>query len=466
MNIRNQIDGWIRSLRDRLLECASTWGRSLRNRLLGRDGNARRVERAFEAIAEGEGDVGLYFDATTGELRASRDEHGEDADRLPATGMAREGFFVGCAEVGRTAPAPQLVPASENSPRHLASPEPAVAETVEEKPHYVLFFDHRSGELCARGSEGDEDIDRLPATQMAREGFFAEGTDAVSGNPDDPMDAFSRNAPVLETDALAQRSVLVVGLGSGGSTVADLLARSGVGNFVLWDNDCLEVHNVARHICTRQDLGRRKVDAVRDHILSINPNAEVTTVHEDATAALDDLSAMVERVDCVVAGTDNNASRFAVNAAAIGASKPAYFGRAFTRACGGDVIQVLPHRETPCYACHVEGRPVEEEVSSERDAERVAYADKPVAVEPGLAVDIQPIANMIARLVVLRLCVDTDSSLVETAHELDAPYYLWANRRQENFAAWQPMQRSYRELAILRWYAIDVKKSPECMVCQ
>lgn len=73
---------------------------------------------------------------------------------------------------------------------------------------------------------------------------------------------------------------------------------------------------------------------------------------------------------------------------------------------------------------------------------------------------------MIARLVVLRLCVDTESSLVETAHELDAPYYLWANRRQENFAAWQPMQRSYRELAILRWYAIDVKKSPECMECQ
>lgn len=459
MNTRNQIDSWIHSLRDRLRERVSAWGRSLRERLLGRFGEARRVERAFESIAEGERDVGLYFDAATGELRASRDEHGEDADRLPATGMAREGFFVGGDEVACDAPALQLVPASGSS-------EPAVAESAEQKHDYVLFFDQRSGELCARGSADGEDGDRLPATQMAREGFFADEVDAVSGGPGSPMDTFSRNAPVLETDVLAQRSVLVVGLGSGGSTVADLLARSGVGNFVLWDNDCLEVHNVARHICTRQDLGRRKVDAVRDHILSINPNAEVTTVHEDATKAQDGLSAMVERVDCVVAGTDNNASRFAVNAAAIGASKPAYFGRAFTRACGGDVIQVLPRGEMPCYACHVEGRPVEEEVSSERDAQRVAYADKPVAVEPGLAVDIQPIANMIARLVVLRLCVDTESSLVETAHELDAPYYLWANRRQENFAAWQPMQRSYRELAILRWYAIDVKKSPECMECQ
>ena len=63
------------------------------------------------------------------------------------------------------------------------------------------------------------------------------------------MTLFARNAPVLETDALAAKRVLCVGLGSGGSTVADLLARSGVGRFVLWDNDSLEPHNVARHVC-------------------------------------------------------------------------------------------------------------------------------------------------------------------------------------------------------------------------
>lgn len=93
----------------------------------------------------------------------------------------------------------------------------------------------------------------------------------------------------------------------------------------------------------------------------------------------------------------------------------------------------------PCYACHAEGRMVDEEISSPRDAERLAYADKPTPIEPGLAVDIQPIANMIARLVVLRLCVGTNSSLVETAEELDAPLYLWANQRKENFANWGPM---------------------------
>ena len=56
--------------------------------------------------------------------------------------------------------------------------------------------------------------------------------------------------------------------------------------------------------------------------------------------------------------------------------KPALFGRAFTRAAGGDVIQVIPP-VTPCYCCHVAGRVVAEEVSSARDMARVAYADLP-----------------------------------------------------------------------------------------
>ena len=293
---------------------------------------------------------------------------------------------------------------------------------------------------------------------------------AVSGSKSaergcQPMTLFARNAPVLETDALSGKSVLCIGLGSGGSTIADLLARSGVGQFVLWDHDSLEPHNVARHICTQRDLGRPKVDAMRDHILSINPAAEVTPIHRDATKAAAELAEAVAGVDCVVVGTDNNASRFAINAAAISAAKPAYYGRAFTRACGGDVIQVLPGRNMPCYACHTERRMVEEEVSSARDAERSAYADRPTPIEPGLAVDIQPIANMVARLVVLRLCVGTGSSLTETADELDAPLYLWANQRKENFANWQPMERSYSRMAILRWYAIGLEKSPECMTC-
>lgn len=55
----------------------------------------KEVENALESIAQGQRDVGLYFHTATGELRTSRDDCRADADRLPATRMAREGFFAG-----------------------------------------------------------------------------------------------------------------------------------------------------------------------------------------------------------------------------------------------------------------------------------------------------------------------------------------------------------------------------------
>lgn len=49
---------------------------------------------------------------------------------------------------------------------------------------------------------------------------------------------------------IAQGKIGIVGCGSLGSTIADQLARSGYTNITLWDSDCLEAHNAARHICS------------------------------------------------------------------------------------------------------------------------------------------------------------------------------------------------------------------------
>lgn len=279
--------------------------------------------------------------------------------------------------------------------------------------------------------------------------------------------SFTRNLPILETSVLSSSSVLCIGLGSGGSPVVDQLARAGVGNFILWDMDRLEAHNLGRHLCTLRDIGRRKVYAVRDHIIAVNPMAAVECIDKEVLQSLDsnkELESAIERSDCVIVGTDNNASRFAINEVAWQHRKISLYGRAFTRAVGGDVIQVIP-TETPCYACHVATRVVEEEISSPRDADRIAYSDTVVPIEPGLIIDIHPIANMIARLALLRLCENSESSLKKVAEETRAPLYLWANRRENQFSNWLPMERSYDRLSILRWYAINVPKDKECMTC-
>ena len=63
----------------------------------------------------------------------------------------------------------------------------------------------------------------------------------------------------------------IVGCGSVGSAVAENLARCGVTDFVLWDFDIVEAHNVANQMFTQPDINRPKVEALRDILVNINP---------------------------------------------------------------------------------------------------------------------------------------------------------------------------------------------------
>lgn len=69
-------------------------------------------------------------------------------------------------------------------------------------------------------------------------------------------------------------SIHIIGCGSVGSTVAVLLARAGLTNLVLWDFDHVEPHNLANQMFRQQDVGKLKVEALRDILLEINPEAE------------------------------------------------------------------------------------------------------------------------------------------------------------------------------------------------
>ena len=89
---------------------------------------------------------------------------------------------------------------------------------------------------------------------------------------------FSRNTGILESDMLHNKCAFILGCGSVGSLVALELARTGIGKFVLVDNDILEYHNLCRHQCSISEVGEYKVDALKRRILEINPSAEVEPI--------------------------------------------------------------------------------------------------------------------------------------------------------------------------------------------
>ena len=81
-------------------------------------------------------------------------------------------------------------------------------------------------------------------------------------------------------EKLQNAHIAVFGVGGVGGYVVEALARSGVGKFDLIDNDTVALSNINRQIiATHSSVGKYKVDVMKERILDINPDAEVT-VHK------------------------------------------------------------------------------------------------------------------------------------------------------------------------------------------
>lgn len=66
----------------------------------------------------------------------------------------------------------------------------------------------------------------------------------------------------------------IVGCGSVGSTLAENLARCGITKMTFWDFDKVENHNIVNQMFTQKDVGKLKVEALKDIITDINPEAK------------------------------------------------------------------------------------------------------------------------------------------------------------------------------------------------
>lgn len=95
------------------------------------------------------------------------------------------------------------------------------------------------------------------------------------------LNQFSRTEMLIGEEGikkLTNSKIAIFGIGGVGSYVAEALARSGVGNFILVDNDKVTITNINRQIiATTKTIGQYKVDLMKQRILDINPEAEVET---------------------------------------------------------------------------------------------------------------------------------------------------------------------------------------------
>ncbi len=95
------------------------------------------------------------------------------------------------------------------------------------------------------------------------------------------MSQFARTEMLIgkeNLERLQNARVAVFGVGGVGGYVVEALARSGVGTLDLIDNDTVALSNLNRQIiATHRTIGMYKVDAAKERVLDINPDAVVNT---------------------------------------------------------------------------------------------------------------------------------------------------------------------------------------------
>jgi adenylyltransferase/sulfurtransferase len=124
---------------------------------------------------------------------------------------------------------------------------------------------------------------------------------------------------------LKNAKVLVIGAGGLGSPTLLYLAAAGVGTIGIVEFDVVDESNLQRQIIHGQsDIGRSKAESARDSVLEVNP---LVTVHlHEMRLEPDNAVQLFEQYDLILDGTDNFATRYLVNDAAVLAHKPYVWG--------------------------------------------------------------------------------------------------------------------------------------------
>lgn len=203
------------------------------------------------------------------------------------------------------------------------------------------------------------------------------------------MDIFSRNVGILESTVMLQKKAVFVGCGSVGSLVAVELAKAGVGNFMLIDNDVFGYHNICRHQCGIYDVGRFKTDALADRIFQINPYATVMKkncmIQEIDRGEMEDFC---NEDTIIIGGADNREGDLYASDFALENKMPFISIGCWERAFAGEIFYCLPngmptYRDFLKAMGYISGRVTQNRrfYTTEEDLEKVSF-------EPGISADV------------------------------------------------------------------------------
>ena len=168
------------------------------------------------------------------------------------------------------------------------------------------------------------------------------------------VERFSRQIILKDIGSLGQKKikqakVLVVGVGGLGCPVAEFLARAGVGNIGIVDNDIVNISNIHRQsLYDTNDIKNLKVKSAKNKLKSINPNTVIKSYN--LRVDKNNIEKIIQDYDYIVDGSDNFKTKFLLNDYALKFKKFLVVG-AISKFDGHLFTYNFKNNKNPCLKC-------------------------------------------------------------------------------------------------------------------
>ena len=179
---------------------------------------------------------------------------------------------------------------------------------------------------------------------------------------------YSRQIILKDVGPIGQKKiinskVLVVGAGGLGCPVIDYLSRAGVGNIGIVDNDKVNISNIHRQsLYTSKDVGKFKVNSVKEKIKLINPKVKIKTFKERIDNK--NIEKIFKSYDFIVDGSDNFKTKFLLNKYCLNQKKILIVG-AISKMDGHIFTFDFKNKNDPCLKCFYQTEPSDEILNCE-----------------------------------------------------------------------------------------------------
>jgi len=188
-----------------------------------------------------------------------------------------------------------------------------------------------------------------PNEQLIARLSLYENVEAIEGEKLTEETYHQRNSKRADYNILKNKSINIFGVGAIGSEIADCIAKAGIGNIALFDNQLMKAHNPIRHLGTLEQIGEPKITAVGELLYKHNPFINIRPVPLNLYDFDISENYFVDDSITISSVADDNVEGF-INQQLVTANKTIFYVRALR---GGKVVRifrVIPGKDA-CFNC-------------------------------------------------------------------------------------------------------------------